>query len=237
MAVVAIGVARRLEGEIVVSVSWWQRLAPLTGAGFVVFYVAGFALIGELGSTSTPAAGEIVDLLEGGPVQVLVGAYLSLVSAALLLWFAGIMRATLQVGEGETGRFSAVAFGGGIAAATALSIGFAAMAQAALRAESDDGIAPEAALVFYDLYRAILGGAVPIGFAALIGATAVVSFRTQVFPAWLTWSSAVVAVGLVSPLLFIFGIIGFIWVLVTSIWLFIAGFKDSTTASHPEHPV
>jgi hypothetical protein len=220
-----------------VSVSWWQRLAPLTGAAFVVLYFVGFLLIGEVGETSTPAPSEIVDLIEDGPVQVLVGAYLSLVSAAFLLWFAGILRATLRVGEGDPGRFSAVAFGGGVAAATAMSIGFALMAQAALRAESDEGIAPETALVFYDLYRAVLVGPVPIGFAALIGATAVVSFRTQVFPSWLTWSSAVVAVGLVSPLLFIFVIVGFIWVLVVSIWLFVQGGKDSTTDRKTEHPV
>lgn len=227
---IAVGMARWVEGEIVVSVSWWQRLAPLTGAGFVVLYFVGFAFIGEVGSTSTPTPGEVVDLLEDGPVQVLVGAYLSLVSAAFLLWFAGILRATLRAGEGDAGRFSAVAFGGGVAAATAMSIGFAVMAQAALRAESDEGIDPETALVFYDLYRAILGGPAPIGFAALIGATAVVSFQTRVFPTWLTWSSAVVAVGLVSPLLFIFVVAAFIWVLVVSIWLFIHAGKDALSS-------
>jgi hypothetical protein len=225
------------ERGFLVSVSWWQRLAPLTGAGFVVLYFTGSGLIGQVGSTSTPTTAEIVDLLEDGPVKVLVGAYLSLVAAALLIWFAGVIRARLRAGEGETGYFSAVAFGGGVAAATAMSIGFAVMAQAALRAESDEGIDPEVALVFYDLYRSILGGPAPIGFAALIGATAVVSFRTRVFPRWLTWSSAIIAVGLISPLLFIFVVVAFIWVLVVSIWLFIAGGKDSTTDTYAEHPV
>ena len=219
------------------SASRWERLAPLTGAAFTVLYFVGFGLIGEVGGTSTPSPGEIVDLLEDGPVQILVGVYLSLVSVAFLLWFLGSLRTKLRVGEGGTGRLSAVALGGGVAAATAMVLSFASIGQAAVRADSGEGISPEAALVFYDLYRAILGGAVPIGFAVLIGATSVVSFRTRVFPAWLLWSSVVVAIGLVSPLLFIFVFFAFIWVLVVSVWLFIDGRNESKVANERADPV
>jgi hypothetical protein len=46
----------------------------------------------------------------------------------------------------------------------------------------------------------------------------------------------VIAVGLVSPLLFIFVVVAFIWVLVVSIWLFIHGSKDSAADNKTEHP-
>lgn len=200
--------------------SRWEKLAPLTGAVFFVLYVVGFALIGEVGGTSTPPAGEIVDLLEDGSTRILAGVYMSLVSVAFLLWFVGSVRSTLRGAEGSPGRLSGVAFGGGVAAGAAMAVSYAPIGQAAMRAGSDDGIGPEAALVFYDFYRAILGAAAPIGFAVLIGAAAVVSFRTQLFPPWLMWASVVIAIGLVSPLLFIFLLVAFLWVLVVGIWLF-----------------
>jgi hypothetical protein len=206
--------------------SRWDRMAPLAGAASVVLYFVGFALIGEVGSTATPSSEQVVDLLEDGPVQIIVGVYISLVSVALLIWFVASLRSRLSVAEGGTGRLAATAFGGGLVAATALAVGFGSIGQAAFRAESDEGIHPEVAVVFYDLYRAILGSAVPIGFGVLIGATAIVAFRTQVFPSWLVWSSVVVAIGSVSPLLFFFVFIALIWVLVVSIWLFIDGRKE-----------
>lgn len=204
-----------------------DRVAPLAGAASIVLYFAGFALIGEVGSTATPSSEQVVDLLEDSPVQIIVGVYISLVSVALLIWFVAILHSRLRIAEGGTGWLAATAFGGGLVAATALAVGFASIGQAAFRAESDDGINPEVAVVFYDLYRAILGSAVPIGFGVLIGATAIVTFRSQAFPAWLVWSSVVVAIGSVSPLLFIFALIALIWVLVVSIWLFIDSRREA----------
>ncbi len=87
-----------------------------------------------------------------------------------------------------------------------------------MRAE-DEAIDPQIATVLYDLYRAMLSGAVPIGFAVLIGATAVVSFRSELFPSWLAWASVVIAVGAASPLLGVFAFAALAWVFVVSIWL------------------
>lgn len=205
-----------------------DRVAPLAGAASIALYFIGFGLIGEVGGSATPSSEDVVDLLEDGPVRILVGVYISLLSVGLLLWFVASLRSGLRAAEGGAGRLSAAAFGGGVVAATAMSIGFASIGQAAMRANSDRGIDPETAVVFYDLYRAILGGPVPIGFAVLIGATTVLSFRAQVFPRWLGWASAVVAIGLLSPLLFFFVFVAFIWVVVVSIWLFIDGSNGAT---------
>ena len=198
----------------------WERLARLTGVGFVVLFVLGMGLIGEVGGTSTPSSDEIVDLLHDGPTRILVGAYLSLVASAFLLWFVGSLRSTLSIAERGTGRLSAVAFGGGTAATAALVVSHAAIAAAAMRAASAGGITPDAAMVFHDLHRIVLGVAVPIGLAVTVGATAMVSFRTGLLPGWLARFSAVLAIALVSPLLFFFLLLGIVWVLVVSIWLY-----------------
>ncbi len=195
-----------------------RRAAPLTGAASIVLHFVGFALIGQVGETASPSPDRVVDLLEGGPVQILIGAYISLVSVALLVWFTATLRSRLVVAEGGTGQFSAAALAGGVVAGASLAIGFAAIGQAALRAE-DEAIDPQIATVLYDLYRAMLSGPVPIGFAVLIGATAVVSFRSELFPSWLAWASVVIAIGCVSPLLFIFALAALVWVFVVSIWL------------------
>jgi hypothetical protein len=203
----------------------------LTGAASIILYFVGFALIGEVGGTSTPSAEEVVDLLEDSPVQVLAGAYISLVSVALLVWFAARVRSTLFNVEGGTGRLSAAAFGGAVVAAAAMAVGFASIGQAALRADSARGIDPTAATLYYDLYRALLGGPLPVGMAVFIGATAAVSLRSALLPSWLAWASVAVAIGCVSPLLFIFAFIALVWVLVLSIWLFFDGRGESSRAN------
>lgn len=205
-----------------------RRAAPLTGAASIVLYFVGFALIGEVSDTASPSPDRVVDHLEDGPVQILIGAYISLVSVVLLLLFAATLRSRLRVAEGGTGQFSAAALAGGVVAAAAMSVGFASIGQAALRAE-DEAIDPQIATVLYDLYRAMLGGGVPIGFAVLIGATAIVSFRGELFPSWLAWASVVIAVGAATPLLHLFAFAAFVWVFVVSIWLAVG---DPAGANH-----
>jgi hypothetical protein len=205
-----------------------RRAAPLTGAASTVLYFVGFGLIGQIGQTASPSPDQVVNLLEDGPVQILIGAYISLVSVVLLLLFAATLRSRLRVAEGGTGQFSAAAMAGGVVAAASMSVGFASIGQAALRAE-DEAIDPLIATVLYDLYRAMLSGGVPIGFAVLIGATAIVSFRGELLPSWLAWTSVVIAVGAATPLLALFAFVALIWVFVVSIWLSVG---DPAGANH-----
>ena len=51
-------------------------------------------------------------------------------------------------------------------------------------------------------------------------AAALVALRTGVFPAWLAWVSVVLAVGLLTPLNYIFMGFALLWVLIVSILLF-----------------
>ncbi|MFQ5968719.1 MAG: hypothetical protein ACE5MI_14135 [Acidimicrobiia bacterium] len=201
-------------------VSRWAQLAPLTGVGFVVLFVAGTLLINHYEFQPPPE--EIKSFLEEGSDRVVWGSYLGLLSAAFLLWFSGSVRSSLRVAEGGTGRVSAVAFGGGVAAAVLIAVVYSALPAAADRAGSSGGIAVETATGLLDLSQWLFG-AVAIGLAVLVGATAVVSFRTDRFPVWLVWASAVVAVGMLSPVSFIFVGLAIPWVLVVSIMLYVSG--------------
>jgi hypothetical protein len=206
------------EGSLAVDIRL-DRVSALTGAGFTVLYFIGFGLIGEISETATPSGSEVVELLSAHPLQTMVGAYLSLLSLVLLLWFVGRLRSTLREWEGSTGRLSATAFSGGSVVAAVLAVGFIVIGQAAARADSAGGLSPEVGIVFYDLYRSALVASA-VGFAVLIGATAVIAFRSSEVPGWLAWISAVVAIGLITPVGFFFVLLALFWVLVASIWLF-----------------
>ena len=197
----------------------WEQLAPLTGVVFVALLVAGTLLISSY--DFLPPGDEIKSFYEDGTTTIRTGAYLILVSVAFFLWFLGSVRASLRIAEGATGRLSAVAFGGGIAAGVAMSVANAATIAAAQRGGADGGIAVETATGLFDLAGVLMGFAVPIGFAVLLGATAVVSFRTGVFARWLTWVTAVVAVALLIPEInsVLVGL-AVLWVLVVSVVLY-----------------
>ncbi len=75
----------------------------------------------------------------------------------------------------------------------------------------------------HDLYSVLLAGVISFGLAAFIGATGIISLRTRLFPAWLGWASVVFAVGLMTPLHFIFEGLAIIWIVVVSLLLYQRG--------------
>jgi hypothetical protein len=75
----------------------------------------------------------------------------------------------------------------------------------------------------FDFWGQIMGQMFAISLAVLIGAAAVVSLRTALFPAWFGWASAVVAIGLLTPFAYIVLALAVVWLVVVSIWLYIRG--------------
>lgn len=196
-----------------------ERLAPLTGVVFVALLVAGTLVINNY--DFLPPGDELKSFYESNSVRARTGYYLILLSAVLLLWFVGSLRSRLRSAEGGTGRLSAVAFGGGVAATAGMLVGNAAGLAAAVRGGADGGISVEAATALYDFTAVLMGNTVPMGYAVLLGATAVVSFRTGVFAGWLNWVTAVVAIGLLIPEVnFVSAGAAVLWVAVVSVLLY-----------------
>ncbi len=75
----------------------------------------------------------------------------------------------------------------------------------------------------YDFWALVMGLVLSVSLAVFIGSTAVVSIREAMFPVWFGWVSALVAIGLLTPLSFI--VLGFamLWLFGVSIWLYIKG--------------
>ncbi len=198
-----------------------ERLAPLTGAVSVVLMIVGTVLIGAY--DYLPPADDIVDFLNANYTRASIGGYLGTISAFFLIWFAGSVHSALRERESGAGRLSMVAFGGGVAGGISLAATFAVMTAAAQRAGVGGGISPEEAVTLSDLWGALGGLVVPVTLAAFIGATAIVSLRAGVFPTWFGWASGLIALGLLSPLGYLFAALSPLWVLVVSIWLYARG--------------
>ena len=198
-----------------------ERLSTLTGAvsvGLIIICVLVFNYYEFL-----PPAEKFAQFLNGNAPQVSTGGYIGSIAAAFLIWFAGSVRSALIEREKGTGRLSSVAFGGGLAASIALGISFIGIFASGLRAGAPGGIAPIAAVAMYDFWSQLTGQLFSIFMAVFIGATAVVSLRTGLFPTWFGWVSVLVAVGLLTP--FAYAVLAFalVWLLVVSIWLYATG--------------
>ena len=198
-----------------------EMLAPLTGVIMVVLMMAGALLVSAF--NYFPTAERAVKIFSQNSNRVAIGGLIGAISAIFLAWFAGSVFSALRGREGGTGRLSMIAFGGGLFCAIGVALGYMVIYAAGARAGRPGGISPDQAVMMYDLYTAILGGVVSVGLAVFIGASGAVSLRTQLFPTWLGWASVIFAVGLLTPLNYIFEGLALIWIVVVSINLYRTG--------------
>ena len=208
-----------------------ERLAPLTGVVYVVLLLVGFIVMGR-GPDWLGPADEIVDHYTDDSTGVWGGSYLGMLAVFFFLWFVGSLRSFLRPAEGGTGRLSAVAFGGGVAAGALYLASFTMSLTAAFRADEPGGIGEQAATTLFDLGNVLFWVAVPMALAVLLAATAFVGFRTAVLPAWLAWITAVIAVGLLA--LWVAWIVHFVflaWVLFMSVFLYLRGAKTQAAST------
>jgi hypothetical protein len=188
---------------------WW---APLTGVAFIVVLIVSFIVAGEPPDADSPVR-EIVDHYVDNKDAIMVGTALSALAAALLVFFAGVLRSLLAAAEGAGGVLSAVAFAGAVIVAVGAAIdGTIAFAIA----EAADDIEPSSvqalqALWDNDFLPIALGGAL---FMLASGLSIV---RHGALPKWLGWAAIVIGVIGLTPLGFIsFGLSG-LWILVASV--------------------
>lgn len=198
-----------------------DRLAPLTGLVATILLLAGTVLIGLY--DFLPPADKIADYLSANSGRVATGSYLGAISAFFLIWFAGSVRAALREHEGGNGWVSEVAFGGGVAGGVIVILLFTSIGSSALRAGAEGGIDAIGAITLYDFWSQLGGLAYPVTMAVFIGATAVVSLQTSMFPSWFGWVSALVALGMLTPVSYIVISLAMIWVFVVSLWLYARG--------------
>jgi len=198
-----------------------ERLAPLTGLAAIAL-VAVSALLTDF-YEYLPDPGDIQAHLTDNATRLQWAGYIGIVAAALLLWFGSSLRSTLRAAEGGDGRISNIAFGGAVAAGGLLLVSYSIAIAAAGRAGSEGGITADAAATTYDIYSSLVGGGASAALGVMIAAFAVIAFRTRVMPRWAAWVSAIIGVGAISPLSYIFIGLAALWVAYMSLALYLAG--------------
>lgn len=201
--------------------SRWAQIAPLTGVGFVLLLSAGVLTINNY-AYLTPAE-EVKAFYEANAARVSGGAYLILVSAVSLLWFAGSLRSALRTAEGGTGRLSAVAFAGGLAAAAAIMVAMSAILTISELARVEGVVPGDAAMMLHGFSQNLMGVMLPVALGVMIAATAVVAYRTRFLPRWSIWVSGIIALGSISPLAYLVGAAAILWIAVMSFVLYTRG--------------
>jgi hypothetical protein len=200
-----------------------ERLTPLYGVVFVVLTVVSIVL----GSMDSPEdfpgeVGEIVQYWENDPGLLMASGWVGAVGGFFNLLFLGVLVSRLRAAEGGTGRLSATAFGGGIAAVTAGLLIDTMTLAGAIRADEDGLIPPATATTLYDVSQLLVGVALPIALAVLIAATGALALRVGVLPRWLGVVSLLLAVGLlILPIAWAMTAVALLWALVVSILLYL----------------
>lgn len=204
---------------------WESRIAPLSGVVAVVLIALSAVLVNNY--EFMPPEEEVASFYAGDSLRIMVGAYCGALSAFFFLWFAGSVRRSVR---SISDRLGDIAFGGGVLAAAMIAGGYLLHTAGAERAMLHDVIDSGAAAALFDLSSLAVGTGAALGFAGLIGGFAVAAMREKRFPRWLTWASAVTALGLVSPVNYIFIALAIIWVPVVAVILY----RSERTAASTE---
>ena len=198
-----------------------ERLGASTGLVFAGLFLASIFL-SISGETDTGRGAEVVaEKLLDNEARVLAGGFARVLAGLALIWFGGSMRTELRRAEGAEGRLSAVAFGGAVAAATALFLsGTLTISSIVEYADYQDNA--EAALLVWSLGDFVATIAALAGAAVLLAAGSLVALRTGIFGRTIAWMGLVGAVASVVQLwpFFIIGMLLIvIWTAASSIAL------------------
>jgi hypothetical protein len=203
----------------------WARYAPLSGVLFVVLVVVSVLVSGFDSVSADDSTQEVVDFWSDNDGQQIASALIGALAMVPFLWFLGVLRSTLRLAEGGTGRLSATAYAGGI-----VLVGFALVDGALQFAVADSvgdvpaGVTQSLSVLYNDFFLGF-----PIGFGTLMLATAGVLLRTRVLPTWLGWFALVLGIAaFFGPVGFVAFLVFLIWAAIVSVTLYQRGEPTAT---------
>lgn len=216
----------------------WERIGAATGVVFIAL-----AIVAQFVVPTPPKLSELDEYIayaQNNRTGLLTQTFLNTLAAVFALWFLGTLRNSLRRAEGGHGRLANIAYGGGLIAVGLSFVSSIVFAEAAFRA---DTLEPATFQMLVDvgiLSLTLLWAPV----AALIGATAMVSWRMGALPRWHAAIAGVIAVASVATPAVIYGDTGFFsidqiysagfvmfiaflaWVLATSIMLMVGEMEE-----------
>lgn len=198
----------------------WQRWSPLTGVAFALFVLAALGVSGS-GPGDTPE--EVADwYADDGNRGAAFFVFFLLTGAALtFFWFLGALRSMLVRAEGDPARWTALAYGAGVASATLLLAAASLyVTPAATAGQEEFPFDPSTANAFANAGFALLVCST-MAASLLVLATSIVAGRTGLLPTWLALAGFVVAPLLLFAIFFLPLFAWLIWVLAVSLVLLV----------------
>ena len=198
----------------------WQRWSPLAGVAYVVLFLIALGVSGD-GPGDTPEEVTRYFADDGNRSSEFFVFFLLVAAALAFLWFLGALRGVLVRAERDPARWTALAFGAGVANA-ALLMAAASLFLARAGAASQDEFAfdPATANMFSNAGYALLVCST-MSAAILVFAASIVALRTGILPRWTALAGFVVAAVLLFAVLFIPIFVWLGWVLAVSIVLLV----------------
>lgn len=193
----------------------WQRWSPLAGVAFVVLWLVALGVGGGPGDTPEEVSSYYAD--SGNRAREFFSFFLLVAAVLAFLWFLGALRAILVRVEGDPARWTALAFGAGVASA-ALMLGAAAVFVASAGAAGNDDfrLDPHASNLLSNAgYALLVCSVMTAGLVVL--ATSIVALRTPVLPRWAALAGFVVAPALLFAIFFFPLFVWLAWVLLVSV--------------------
>jgi hypothetical protein len=194
------------------SKSW---LAPLSGVGFILLTIIGFAVGGEPKDAKHQPA-EIVKFYVDNKTSIGIGVILVGLGIILMLLFGSYLKQVLDEGAGETGILPRTAFAGLIIVAVGFAIDMTILIALSEAADDIDPVGVQALQALWD--NDFIPMALGIALFNLSVGLSIVRHPGPL-PKWLGWAALLFFVVGVTPLGFFAAPATALWILVASVML------------------
>jgi hypothetical protein len=211
----------------------WQRWGPLSGVVYVVLFLVGILAGGE-GAGDSPEEHVAYYADAGNRAKEFVIFFVLVAAGLAFLWFLAGLRGILVRAEGEVARWTALAYGAGVASA-ALFLGAAALFVAPAGSAGEESfreVNPSAVNIVGNAGYALFVCSIIVA-GMLVLATSIVTLRTLVFPRWLSLAGFGVAPLLLLAIFFVPAFLWLAWVLAVSAVLILRTARVEDWRTHP----
>jgi hypothetical protein len=197
----------------------WERLAPLTGAIFVIIVVIAFVPLGQDTPGTHASAAKVQKYYQDHQGREIAAALVLALGLPFLVFFSSVLYRVHRL-AGSQGRLAAAAFGGGLLAAAGFAVGAAIHFALADAADKITTLGTTQTLNVLDNDSFIPFAA---GLGTMVFASGLAFLRYGGLPRWLGWAGVVIGIAIFTPAGFVaFGLSG-IWIIVVSIMLYLRG--------------
>jgi len=190
----------------------WTLWAPLSGLASAALFVLAFAVAGNAGDNSREISEFYSD--SGNRAQVQTAFFLFAAGILLLVWFVWTLRNRLMAAEGAPGNLAALAFAAGMTSAPLWFVANSTFAAPAFDYEAAEFDVQATQLLAFAGYGAFVGAQMIFAFTVVV--TALLTFRTRIFPIWFGWASLIIGLILLFAIAFIPFFFFLAWVAATS---------------------